>query len=252
MKQSHMTAASIACGVLCAACVAGFMANVQGEADAARAEALARYGGEQVEVCVATRDIGAGERVDLSAIEMRLWVADLLPEEPIRESSEIIGKTATSSIVKGEVISQKRFESDRDALEVPEGKAAVSVPAKAVRAVGGAIRSHMSVDVYSSGGSTTTVLARDVLVLDSSVGSSGSLTSSDSGWITLAVDPDRVEEIVAASNKTDLYFVLPGQRVDEVATSNGSSASSKSEAASSDSSGASSEADASSSESEKS
>ena len=251
MKQSHMTAASIACGVLCAAFVAGFMANVQREADAARAEALARYGGEQVEVCVATRDIGAGERVDLSAIEMRLWVADLLPEEPIRESSEIIGKTTSSSIVKGEVISQKRFESDRDAL-VPEGKAAVSVPAKAVRAVGGAIRPHMSVDVYSSGGSTTTVLARDVLVLDSSVGSSSSLTSSDSGWITLAVDPDRVEEIVAASNKTDLYFVLPGQRVDGATSSDSSGASSGVEAASSDGSGASNKAETASSESEKS
>ena len=103
-----------------------------------------------------------------------------------------------------------------------------------------------------SGGSTTTVLARDVLVLDSSVGSSNSLTSSDSGWITLAVDPDRVEEIVAASNKTDLYFVLPGQRIDEATTSNGSGASSKAEVASSDSSGASSGAEASSSESEKS
>ena len=215
MKQNYVTAASIICGVVCAACVAAFMANVQGEADAARAEALARYGGEQVEVCVATRDIAAGERVDLSAVELRLWVADLLPDEPIRESSAIVGKTATSSIVKGEVITQKRFESDRDSLEVPEGKAAVSVPAKAVRAVGGAIRPNMSVDVYSTGGSATAVLARDVLVLDTSVGESSSLTSSDSGWITLAVDPGRVEEIVAASNKTDLYFVLPGQRVDE-------------------------------------
>ena len=215
MKQGRMTAVSVACGVACALCVAGFMASVQGEADAARAEALARYGGEQVEVCVATRDIAAGERVDLSAVELRLWVADLLPDEPIRESSEVVGKTATSSIVKGEVVTRKRFENDRDSLEVPEGKAAVSVPAKAVRAVGGAIRPNMSVDVYSTGGSTTTVLARDVLVLDTSVGESGSLMSSDTGWITLAVDPERVEEIVAASNKTDLYFVLPGQRVEE-------------------------------------
>jgi len=252
MKQKQMTAVAIGCGVACAVCVGVFMMSVQGQADAARAEALARYGGEQVEVCVATRDIAAGERVELSAVETKLWVADLLPEDALRSNGDAVGNVATSSILKGEVISAKRFERSRDSIDVPAGKEAVSVPAKAVRAVGGAIRPHMSVDVYSSGGSTTTVLARDVLVLDSSVGSSSSLTSSDSGWITLAVDPDRVEEIVAASNKTDLYFVLPGQRVDEVATSNGSSASSKSEAASSDSSSASSEAEASSSESEKS
>lgn len=221
MKQSHMTAACVACGAACAICVAAFLASVQGEADAARAEALARYGGEQVEVCVATRDISAGERIDLSAIELRMWVADLLPDEPVRDSASILGKTATSSIVKGEVISEKRFENERDSLDVPEGKAAVSVPAKAVRAVGGAIRPNMSVDVYSSGGSTTSILARDVLVLDTSVGEKGSLVSSDTGWITLAVDPERVEEIVAASNKTDLYFVLPGQRVEEAAAQEG-------------------------------
>ena len=234
MKQSQMIAASIACGLACAACVAVFLASVQGEADAARAETLARYGGEQVEVCVAARDIAAGERVDLSAVELRLWVADLLPEEPVRDSSEIVGKTVTSSIVKGEVISQKRFESERDSLEVPEGKAAVSVPAKTVRAVGGAIRPNMSVDIYSSGGTATTVLARDVLVLDTSVGASGSLMSSDAGWITLAVDPDRVEEIVAASSKTDLYFVLPGQRAgvdgEAVEVSSGSAASAPAQA----------------------
>ena len=69
MKQRQMTAIAIGCGVACAVCVAAFMASVQGKADADRAEALARYGGEQAEVCVATRDIAAGERVDLSAVE---------------------------------------------------------------------------------------------------------------------------------------------------------------------------------------
>ena len=48
---------------------------------ARRADALARYGGDQVEVCVAKRDIAAGETVDSGAIETRLWVADLLPPE---------------------------------------------------------------------------------------------------------------------------------------------------------------------------
>lgn len=34
----------------------------------ARAEALERYGGDQVEVCVAKRDLAAGEVVDASAV----------------------------------------------------------------------------------------------------------------------------------------------------------------------------------------
>ena len=57
MKRSRTTIIGIACGLACAACVFAYAQGVRGEADAARAEALARYGGEQLEVCVAKRDI---------------------------------------------------------------------------------------------------------------------------------------------------------------------------------------------------
>ena len=209
MKQKQMTAIAVACGLTCAACVGLFVAGVQGEADSARAEALARYGGEQVEAYVATHDIVAGERVDLSAVESKLWVADLLPENAVRASADAVGKTATSTIYKGEVITSGRFEAGKDAIDVPAGKQAVSVPAKAVQAVGGAVHAGMSVDVYSSGDSSTSAIATGVNVLDTSVGQSGTL-SSDGGWITLAVDPEKVQEVIAASNKTTLYFTLPG------------------------------------------
>ena len=212
MKQKRMTVIAIACGLICAACVAIFMMNVQGEADAARAEALARFGGEQVEACVATRDIVAGERVDLSAVETKLWVADLLPERAVRANSDVVGKTPTSTIFKGEVITTGRFEAGQDAIDVPAGKQAVSVPAKAVQAVGGAIHAGMSVDIYSSGDAATTAIASGVNVLDTSMGSSNSL-SSDGGWITIAVEPEKVQELISASSKTTLYFTLPGEGV---------------------------------------
>ena len=215
MKQRKLTIVAVACGLVCAICIVLFMLSVQGEANAARAEALARYGGEQVEVCVATRDISAGERIEASALESRMWIADLLPENAVRDASEILGKTLASPILKGEVVTTKRFDSVRNALDIPAGKEAVSVPAKAVQAVGGAIRPGMSVDVYASGDTTTTALARNVIVLDTSMGDSGSLVASESGWITLAIDPDRVQEIISASNKTSLYFVLPGELADD-------------------------------------
>lgn len=215
MKERRLMVVAVACGIACAACVGAFMYGVQGEANAARAEALARYGGEQVEVCVAARDVFSGERVDASAVETRLWIADLLPEGAIRASSDVVGKTATSSILKGEVISEKRFESSRNALDIPAGKEAVSVPAKAVQAVGGAIQPGMSVDVYSSGDTSTAAIARNVIVLETSLGDAGSLVSAESGWITLAVDPKSVQEFIAAANKTSLYFVIPGEKQPE-------------------------------------
>lgn len=210
---------AVACGVVCAMCVAAFLASVNSAANAERAEVLARYGGEQVEVCVATRDIAAGERLDASAVEGRLWVADLLPEGAIRQSGDVLGRTATTSILKGEVVSEKRFEVERGVLDVPAGKEAVSVPAKAVQAAGGAIRAGMSIDVYSSGDSSTTLIAEKVVVIDTSVKGSGSLLSSDAGWITLAIEPNRVQEIIAAASKTSLYFVVPGEGAEQAAAS---------------------------------
>ena len=76
---------------------------------------------------------------------------------------------------------------------MPEGLTALSVPAKDVQAVGGAVAAGSRVDVYATGGTSTDVLASGVLVL-----------------ATSASAPESVQEIVAAAQKTELYFTLPG------------------------------------------
>ena len=94
-------------------------------------------------------------------------------------------------------------------MEVPAGLSAVSVPAKDVSAVGGAITSGMHIDIYATGNITTSLIAQNVLVLATS--SSFSEKSSNVSWITFAVEPDKVQELVAASQTTTLYFVLPSE-----------------------------------------
>lgn len=209
-----MTAIAVGSGIVCALCILGFMADVQGRVESVHAEELARYGGEQVEVCVATRDIAAGERLEYNAVETKLWVAGLLPDGAIRSSVDALGEIATSSILKGEVITSKRFEKTHGAIDIPAGKQAVSVPVKAVQVVGGTVQPGMNVDVYSSGDTTTTLLVKGVIVLDSSVGSSSGLTSSEAGWVTLAVNPEQIQEIIAASQRTTLYFAIPGDEME--------------------------------------
>lgn len=210
MNRKKAKVLSIACGVLCAACVLAYLQSVRGEADAARAEALERYGGEQLEVCVAKRDIAAGENVDAGAVETRLWVADLLPADALRSPDAVVGRQATSSILAGEVLSSKRFDQLREQLEVPDGLVAVSVPAKSVQAVGGAVVAGSHVDMYASGSSSTEVLARNVLVLATSASGAASGASADISWITMALEPESVQEVVAAAQRTELHFALPG------------------------------------------
>lgn len=186
MRRNKTAAAGAICGVLCALCVLGYTQSVRGEAERARADALARYGGDQVEVCVAKRDIAAGETVDSGAIETRLWVADLLPPEAVRQTSEVVGSKASSTVLSGEVLSARRF---------------------------GAVSTGSSVDVYATGSAATQALARGVGVLATSGGTDDRQASGSASkvtWVTLAIDPNQVEELVSAAQKTELYLTLPG------------------------------------------
>lgn len=208
MKVNRRALVSVLCGVCCAACVGLYLVEVKGEADQVRAEALARYGGDQVEVCVANRDIAAGEVVESGAVSTKLWVADLLPDGAVVEPAQVVGQRLGSAVYRGEVISERRLEAVESSLSVPEGMAAVSVPARAVQAVGGSVEEGMVVDVYATGPVSTTKLVAGALVLASSAAGEGSAASA-AAWVTLAVEPDQVQEVVAAAQNLELYFALP-------------------------------------------
>lgn len=214
----HPLAVSAGCAALAAVFVLAYVTQVNAQATEARAEMLARYGGEQVEVCVATKDISAGQTVDASVVTTRLWVADLLPEGAVRTPSEVIGKTAASPILAGEVVCQARFSQAEVSYDVPFGMTAVCVPAKEVQAVGGAIEPGMRIDIYATGNSATALIGSEVLVLATNrqpggVNDTSGASSQTIQWITVALDPARVEETVAAAQNLALYFTLPGEGV---------------------------------------
>ena len=222
MRDRRLIIISIICGVICALCVFGYSLSVRAEAEASHAETLARYGGEQVEVVVATRDIAAGETVDAGSVSTKMWIADLLPADSVRNLSDVIGRQLTSSILAGEVVSMQRFQEINTAIEVPTGMVAVSVPAKDVQAVGGALVPGSYVNIYSVGDSSTKCIGRKVLVLATSASAragSGSGTGDGTiSWITLAVKPESAEETVAAAQKTQLYFTLPSDESTQSST----------------------------------
>ncbi|MDD6651381.1 MAG: RcpC/CpaB family pilus assembly protein [Eggerthellales bacterium] len=214
MKRGNITA-MLATGALCAVLMFAFTQSVQGQAAKERSEVLEKYGGEQVEVCVATSAIPAGETPNLGNTAIQLWVSGLLPEDPVTSLSQVSDKTLTTSVVKGEVLSFRHFDQVASSVEVPEGYCAISVPTEDVRAVGGAIGAGMRVDAYLSGSSEISLLAEDVLVLGTSVTEEGnSQAASKMSWVTLAVLPEKVPEFISAADKGSLYFALPGQEPD--------------------------------------
>lgn len=212
MDQRKATVASIVCGAVCAVSVMAYMGGLRSEVESERAEALARYGGEQIEVCVANRDIAPGEKVSPGDISLKLWLADLLPDGAVKATNDVLGKAASSSIMAGEVVLEQRFNDIESLIDVPDGLTALSVPARSVQAVGGAVTAGMTVDLYATGNTSTSRIASNVLVLATSTSSSGGSSSkSEISWITIAVPPSLVEQMVAAAQNSELYFTLPSQ-----------------------------------------
>ena len=79
MKRSVRLAISVVTGIAAAVVALAYASSVRQEAQAAQQEALARYGGELVAVCVASRDIEPGDMIDEGNVVVEEWVTSLLP-----------------------------------------------------------------------------------------------------------------------------------------------------------------------------
>ena len=209
-RQRTQTAIAICCGVLAALCVFAYTATIKSEASMARAAAIQQYGGERVPVLVATKTIPIGGTVDESNATVQEWLVDFLPQGQAAQSHEQLeGLVAQSEIRVNEPILLERVGDGSSRITVPDGLAAASVASDDVLAVGGAIRAGSVVDVYVEAASgEITMIGERILVLETS-------TPDDAGdkqisWVTLAVTPSSVSELISASARGTIHFVLPG------------------------------------------
>jgi pilus assembly protein CpaB len=217
--------AALCCGIAAALLLMWYAHDVRAQASLSRAQALATYGGEQIEVAVATRDIAAGETLDAANVSLQLWLADLLPAGVVCNTTEVFGKTTSVALLKNEPVVRAKLGEAFAKLTVPEGLCALSVPVDDVQAVGGALVPGTAVDVYAVGATGVALVVQDVLVLETSNGFGISATGTGSGafgassaraslkWVTLAVAPRNVQDLLSAARDKHLFLVLPGEDV---------------------------------------
>lgn len=205
MKRRTRFAISIMSGVAAAAIALLYASSVRAEAAEVEEEALARYGGDLVSVCVATRDIDPGETIDEENVSVVEWLSGMVPDDALTGLDDALGLTATSSIPENAVLSDIYFESSESAVEVPDGMAAVSVACDAEHAVGGVLEEDDRVYVYVSKSGVSDVLC-EAQVLDTSVLADD---GDDLEWVTLAVDTASVEEVLAAATTGTITLVVP-------------------------------------------
>ena len=120
------------------------------------------------------------------------------------------GLIAQADIKKGEPIVLSRVGDGNARINVPNGLEAVSVSSDDVLAVGGSVQTGSFVDVYvETSKGKVVLLGKRILVLETSAvvdaKSSQAIT-----WVTLAVTPESVSELLTASCKGTIHLVLPG------------------------------------------
>lgn len=189
MRKKARVVVSVAMGLLAAVLTCWYVTSAREEAQVRQRETIESYGGDVTRVCVATRDIEPGERIDDGSVVVEDWVSSLLPSDAFTSMEEVAGKTATSRIPKRAVVSAAYFiEKSVGSLEVPDGMVAVSVASDEEHALGGAIKAGDRVDVYASRDSVADLLL-SAQVLDTS---SERLGGAALSWVTLGVEPERV------------------------------------------------------------
>lgn len=213
-RQRRQMAVALACGLLAAAGVFAYTASISSEASTARAAALEHYGGERARVIVATSDIPVGRKLDGGNVAEREWLVDLLPQgEVVTVADQVAGMVAQVDIKKNEPVLMERVGNGTSRITVPKGLEAVSVSSDDVLAVGGAIKPGSFVNVYvETPKGAIKPMGEKILVLETS-----SVEKDDDGkitWVTLAVTPASVADLLEASTKGTIHLVLPGGTVE--------------------------------------
>lgn len=210
MKRRKRLALSALAGFAAAAIALMAIGDVRAEAARVEQEVLARYGGDLTSVCVATRDIDPGEKIDEGNVEVVEWVSSMLPVDAVTSLKDAVGKTSTSRIPAGAPLSSVYFERRESALEIPQGKVAVSVSSDAEHAVGGVLERGEIVDVYFSRDALADRLAQAEVLNTSTLANGG----GDVSWVILAVDPGAVKELLAAASQGTVWLVIPNADVE--------------------------------------
>ncbi len=211
MRRRVRLATSAAFGALAALLAFAGTEAARAEVRSERAEVLERYGGEVTQLVVAKDELASGDVVSESDVEVREWLADLAPARAITSLDDVVGVRLTSSVSSGEVLTELDLAGAEGAIEVPEGRVAVSVKLGDKSGVASDTPAGSRVLAYESSGGDVDLISSDVVVLG---GAGTSALGATERLITLAVDPACVTRVLSAGADGTLRLALPADDVE--------------------------------------
>lgn len=211
MRRNTKLLTSFACGVLAIMLAIAYADTVREQVLAERAEALERYGGEVTSLVVARSALNAGDLISESNVETREWLTDLAPTGAVMQLDDVIGMRLTSPVGKGEPLNEVDIAQTDGAIDVPEGRVAISVRISDKTGVRQDVAYGSQVLAYRFVDDDLELITSDALVISNA---SAATMSSSKETVCLAVLPKDVEAVLAASSDASLRLALPGTGVE--------------------------------------
>ena len=203
---------SLACALAAGAICTAYTTHVRDEAERARTEAMRRYGGEVVQLVVATRTIEAGEVVNMADVETRDWLSSLVPDGAQTSVDDVVGLEVSVPACSGAPLTELNFRDPEQMADIPSGHVAVSVPITEKLGVTTGIAVGTHVVAYRATEGTAELIGGDATVL----GVPGTSSSVARGSLTIAVTAKDVPEVLTASASGELRLVVPADDVTEL------------------------------------
>lgn len=207
VRRRFRIVVSGACALLAAALCLAYGQQVREEARRERTAALERYGGEVVTLVVAARGIEAGETVDRTNVSEREWLVDLAPAEALTSLDEAMGAEVSVPVAEGVPLTALNFRDDAKSVEVPADRVALTVPIEDDLGVPPGTGAGDELAAYEVSDGSVRLLVSELRVLSAPQAGTGALSG---GSLTVAVAPDDVPPVLAASEEGSLRLALPG------------------------------------------
>ena len=213
MRPAARIGLAVVGALLAALLVGAFALSITSQA---RTQLKQSISGEMRTFIVPMMDLKAGTVVTESMVSTLEYPAALLPPGTATSIEDVLGKTIATTLLAGEPVNLGRLgeASGVAQLKVPAGMVAASVPVTPERAAGGAVYpgSHVRLIVTGQDGGTT-IVAEDVVVLDTSAGptdsdGAGFGSSSALTWVTLSLSEPSVTSVLNAADLGRLHVVL--------------------------------------------
>lgn len=202
-----------ACALLALLSTLGYGDQVRAQAEAARNEALERYGGEVAQVVVTTQPVVAGDELSTANCALRDWLIDFVPEGALTSLDDVAGASVASAHGKGVPLTAVDLEGKASAVSVPSGKVAVTVPVTDRTGVAADGSAQGRLAAYRCEDGATRLLCADVTVLSTQNGPGSSAS------LTVAVPAQDVAALVTASADGSLRLVRPADDIESLAVS---------------------------------